>query len=305
MLKTLADEGEIAVLLIEQNLGVAIDVADTVEVMVNGRIARDDAGRRARAPTASCSSGCWACAPATRPKRGGGRRRPRRERARAARLHHPPCRRRCAGSWRAAPADARAVRGFTRWNAADRDRSRLRRSAGRSPAAEPRDALSKARRQGSAALVQAARPPFRVGRRGQGARVPGGDDRAAGRLCRRDLRYQGPRAALPARLPREARPAHRDRRPRDVGPALVGHGASARGRAAPSRGRARRVHRRPRLGRVADGGGLRPLHRATARRRRAHLGRRVGRHRRSPPPPCAACRSACPRSWCRPWPRAT
>jgi uncharacterized protein (UPF0261 family) len=35
-----AAEGEIAVLLIEQNLGVAIDVADTIDVMVNGRIAR-------------------------------------------------------------------------------------------------------------------------------------------------------------------------------------------------------------------------------------------------------------------------
>jgi ABC-type branched-subunit amino acid transport system ATPase component len=40
MLKTLAAEGEISVLLVEQNLGVAIDVADTVDVMVNGRIAR-------------------------------------------------------------------------------------------------------------------------------------------------------------------------------------------------------------------------------------------------------------------------
>jgi uncharacterized protein (UPF0261 family)/ABC-type branched-subunit amino acid transport system ATPase component len=40
MLKTLAAEGEIAVLLIEQNLGVAMDVADTIDVMVNGRIAR-------------------------------------------------------------------------------------------------------------------------------------------------------------------------------------------------------------------------------------------------------------------------
>jgi uncharacterized protein (UPF0261 family)/ABC-type branched-subunit amino acid transport system ATPase component len=40
MLKALAGEGEISVLLIEQNLGVAIDVADTVDVMVNGRIAR-------------------------------------------------------------------------------------------------------------------------------------------------------------------------------------------------------------------------------------------------------------------------
>jgi uncharacterized protein (UPF0261 family)/ABC-type branched-subunit amino acid transport system ATPase component len=40
MLKALAAEGKISVLLIEQNLGVAIDVADTVDVMVNGRIAR-------------------------------------------------------------------------------------------------------------------------------------------------------------------------------------------------------------------------------------------------------------------------
>ncbi|MDB5998934.1 MAG: hypothetical protein JWP52_633, partial [Rhizobacter sp.] len=40
MLKALAEEGSISVLLIEQNLGVALDVADTVAVMVNGRIAR-------------------------------------------------------------------------------------------------------------------------------------------------------------------------------------------------------------------------------------------------------------------------
>src|SRR5258708_22378091 len=40
MLKTLSGEGENSVLLIEQNLGVAIDVADMVGVMVNGRIAR-------------------------------------------------------------------------------------------------------------------------------------------------------------------------------------------------------------------------------------------------------------------------
>jgi uncharacterized protein (UPF0261 family)/ABC-type branched-subunit amino acid transport system ATPase component len=40
MLKALTAEGEISVLLIEQNLGVAMDVADNVDVMVNGRIAR-------------------------------------------------------------------------------------------------------------------------------------------------------------------------------------------------------------------------------------------------------------------------
>src|SRR5262249_61765470 len=38
-LKTLGDD-TLSVLLVEQNLGVAIDVADTIAVMVNGRIAR-------------------------------------------------------------------------------------------------------------------------------------------------------------------------------------------------------------------------------------------------------------------------
>jgi uncharacterized protein (UPF0261 family)/ABC-type branched-subunit amino acid transport system ATPase component len=40
-LRRLADEGRIALLLIEQNLGVATDVASRVAIMVNGRIARE------------------------------------------------------------------------------------------------------------------------------------------------------------------------------------------------------------------------------------------------------------------------
>jgi uncharacterized protein (UPF0261 family)/ABC-type branched-subunit amino acid transport system ATPase component len=40
-LRSLAAEGEIAVLLIEQNLGVALEVADRIGVMVNGRIAQE------------------------------------------------------------------------------------------------------------------------------------------------------------------------------------------------------------------------------------------------------------------------
>ena len=40
-LRGLADDSEITILLIEQNLGVAIDVADRIGVMVNGRIAHD------------------------------------------------------------------------------------------------------------------------------------------------------------------------------------------------------------------------------------------------------------------------
>jgi uncharacterized protein (UPF0261 family)/ABC-type branched-subunit amino acid transport system ATPase component len=40
-LKSLAAEGEITVLLIEQNLGVALEVADRIGVMVNGRVAEE------------------------------------------------------------------------------------------------------------------------------------------------------------------------------------------------------------------------------------------------------------------------
>jgi uncharacterized protein (UPF0261 family)/ABC-type branched-subunit amino acid transport system ATPase component len=40
MLKKLASEGDMSILLIEQNLGVAMQVADDIAVMVNGRIAR-------------------------------------------------------------------------------------------------------------------------------------------------------------------------------------------------------------------------------------------------------------------------
>ena len=48
MLSTLVRDGEVSILLVEQNLGVAVDVADTVAVMVNGRIARVMPAARAR-----------------------------------------------------------------------------------------------------------------------------------------------------------------------------------------------------------------------------------------------------------------
>jgi uncharacterized protein (UPF0261 family)/ABC-type branched-subunit amino acid transport system ATPase component len=51
-LRGLSREGEIAVLLIEQNLGVAIDVADRIGVMVNGRIAHELPARELAADTA-------------------------------------------------------------------------------------------------------------------------------------------------------------------------------------------------------------------------------------------------------------
>jgi uncharacterized protein (UPF0261 family)/ABC-type branched-subunit amino acid transport system ATPase component len=51
-LRDLAAEGEIAVLLIEQNLGVAIEVADRIGVMVNGRIAEERPARELAADRA-------------------------------------------------------------------------------------------------------------------------------------------------------------------------------------------------------------------------------------------------------------
>ncbi len=52
MIRELADEGEIAVLLIEQNIGVALDIAERVGVMINGRIAREMPAAELKADTA-------------------------------------------------------------------------------------------------------------------------------------------------------------------------------------------------------------------------------------------------------------
>ncbi len=146
MLKTLT-EGEISVLLIEQNLGVAIDVADMVGVMVNGRIARmmsagelganRDLQHQLLGVRAADENGLdeeAALAPA-------------KESAVEQRIYTI----RRAGDEETAPGepaavDARAVRGFTRWNAADPqaplvDRPVVDRAVSDRPAVGPRDAL--------------------------------------------------------------------------------------------------------------------------------------------------------------------
>src|SRR5258708_26424441 len=137
MLKTLSGAGEISVLLIEQNIGVAIDVADMVGVMVNGRIARmmsatelgadrdlqhqllrvraadeDEFGEDTAASQAAVADG-----------------------------GHVVYTIRRAGDDGSAPAasaagDTRSVRGFTRWNAADPQKPVADR-----PVVGPRDAL--------------------------------------------------------------------------------------------------------------------------------------------------------------------
>jgi len=141
MLKRLAADGEIAVLLIEQNLGVAIEVADTVDVMVNGRIARSmpaaelaadrDLQQRllgvraaaeeedgdAEPPEAAAAADLAPDDAAPRPDPGAVQILTVRRAGDDAGPALAP-----------APREERAVRGFTRWNAADpqsRPRDRL------------------------------------------------------------------------------------------------------------------------------------------------------------------------------------
>ncbi|HKZ08298.1 MAG TPA: ABC transporter permease [Methylomirabilota bacterium] len=136
MLKHLASDGEISVLLIEQNLGVAIDVADTVDVMVNGRIARSmpaaelGADRELQQRLLGVTTASNGDAEDTAAALPEGAFPPRAEveevrvyTVRRAADEAPPGEPAEPGT----PGE-RAVRGFTRWNAAD-------------PLAAPRDRL--------------------------------------------------------------------------------------------------------------------------------------------------------------------
>jgi uncharacterized protein (UPF0261 family)/ABC-type branched-subunit amino acid transport system ATPase component len=116
MLKELARQGDIAVLLVEQNLGVAIGVADEVSVMVNGRIAR------------TLTSGELAADPDLQQRLLGIRASgedediepldaPREAAEEAARVVYTV--RRAGMDLPEAEEAPRSVRAFTRWNAAD------------------------------------------------------------------------------------------------------------------------------------------------------------------------------------------
>jgi uncharacterized protein (UPF0261 family)/ABC-type branched-subunit amino acid transport system ATPase component len=137
MLKTLSGEGKISVLLIEQNIGVAIDVADMVGVMVNGRIARTMSATELGADldlqhqllgvraTDEEELAEDTAGPPSEVADGG----------------HVVYTIRRAGDEGAAPAapgaaNTRSVRGFTRWNAADPQKLVADR-----PLVGPRDAL--------------------------------------------------------------------------------------------------------------------------------------------------------------------
>ena len=168
MLVKLAEDGEMAVLVIEQNIGVACAVSENVAIMVNGRINRVIEASVSRRPRA-------AAAPA--------RRRPARPRRYAARRDGGAGGRRrctCAPAGRridahlcleSDTADALVAAGAGRANRGDR----------RAPA--PRASCRSRRRQRRRADIRAA-----------------GGERPAGRARRRNARHQGRGAALHPRL---------------------------------------------------------------------------------------------------------
>ena len=159
-LKTLSSENEISVLLIEQNLGVAIDVADTIAVMVNGRVARTmpaaelaadrELQQRLLGVRAGAEDEASEESPADEPPADTGEVRIYTVR-RSGDAELPGV---SESGTPAAADDGRAVRGFTRWNAAD---TRV----------GPRDRLvdTRAERSGEApSLVEAATALAETGR---------------------------------------------------------------------------------------------------------------------------------------------
>ena len=235
-LRGLAAESEIAVLLIEQNLGVAIDVADRVGVMVNGRIAHEmaaaelGADRELQERLLGLRSGGGDDEAEPRGRAGAGRAAP--TQVFTVRRAHGD------GAPSLDDIAPRTVRGFNRWNAGGTagagGRHRARRGADRA-ARRPRPRRPQRGDRGDG-----------VAELGAGLRLPGRREQRPRRLRRRHLRHQGPRALLPAPVPGEARPARRHRRPLDLGQAVDRGGPSARGRAPPSRRRGGGLQRRPR-----------------------------------------------------------
>ena len=176
----------------------------------------------------------------------------------------------------------RAVRGFTRWNAADASDGR------RATADRQRPGASRRPRRRS--LEVAAALPGAGLRDARSSISPWRPARRPRRLRRRHVRHQGPRAAASCAIasrssacassPSISRP-RASRRPRMM--------PSARSGAASSRRRARGVHRRPRQAVDRDGGRLRALRRdagatsAASSRPAARAARRSRRRRMRAP----------------------
>jgi uncharacterized protein (UPF0261 family)/ABC-type branched-subunit amino acid transport system ATPase component len=120
MLKSFAGGGEISVLLVEQNLGVAIDVADRVAVMVNGRIARTMSAAELAADRGLQQQLLGVRSSADYEADGEGDL-PTPDAADGAETRIYTIRRGGdePGPGAARPSEERTVRGYTRWNAGD------------------------------------------------------------------------------------------------------------------------------------------------------------------------------------------
>jgi uncharacterized protein (UPF0261 family)/ABC-type branched-subunit amino acid transport system ATPase component len=170
MLATLVREGSMAILLIEQNLGVAMTVADTIDVMVNGRIARSLPaaelaadrelqqrllGVRAASDAEVAASADQATAPAAAAAENEGAGNPPAE----VRIYTV---RRAFGEDESAAnrtgESVRAVRDLTRWNSAD-------------PQSRPRDRLLEGRAEQATALPSGTTGAESLARRSRDARV--------------------------------------------------------------------------------------------------------------------------------------
>ena len=162
MLLQLGEDGDMSVLVIEQNIGVATAISRNVAIMVNGRINRIIDSGAAVPPTASCSSACSAsdCTPSSNPT--------------------SMCRLPAAKQSRS-PQPARSQR-------PDPDLHLQPDAADALVAAGP-DRPHRGRR---AHALDAGRPPRRD-RTAQARAGDGADLRAAGRAGRRHARHQGRR----------------------------------------------------------------------------------------------------------------
>ena len=287
-LRGLAAESEIAVLLIEQNLGVAIDVADRDrrdgQRPHRARDGRRRARRRPRAAGAtartarrcrrrrrcSCDASCTSGGAADAGLHGAPRARRRRADAR---------RRRAAHGARLQSLERRRNRRSGRRH---RARSRGSDSADRARRVEvachaERAGCGGRGHDGRRRWCSTSRSPRRSGR---AAYVAGTFDTKG-----RELQFLRQRA-------REAGSARRHGRPRDLRQAVDRDSPPARGRAPPSRGRIGSLQRRPRQRSDRDGGRVRPLRPDAHRHRRADRRRRLGRHLARDQRHASACRSA-------------
>jgi uncharacterized protein (UPF0261 family)/ABC-type branched-subunit amino acid transport system ATPase component len=169
MLKRLAADGNIAVLLIEQNLGVAIEVADTVDVMMNGRIARSmpaaelAADRELRERLLGVRAATEDEIPEVAPVDSPG--------ADTVEVQILTVRRSTDESASvSASMNERAVRGFTRWNAADPLAGVVDRPLDTSSVG-PRDALMDVRAEPSAPMPSLTEAASALQDSGRDARV--------------------------------------------------------------------------------------------------------------------------------------